>query len=417
MPNISPMCAKSQEQKIHLPTAEFISQRIRDYYSKEELPQVRDIEQREFGTISPPNFRFRRHMGFGDMKALARYLVNEKPAHMYYSSAYYEIPGAPTMAQKKWMGADLVFDLDADHIPGAEDLSYAEMLESVKVEFIKLVKDFLLGDFGFDESDIGIYFSGGRGYHAHVRHASVLGLNSHERREIVNYITLPNHDISSLLKKEVFDIKEFKGHITEKYVFALPDPDSGGWKGKLRRGVLDYLSEGLTRDEKEIVKELEVCDGIGKKSARKLWSELFGGDADRSGASTIIRSNKLEVFSDDRTRNLFLKFIMERTRILAGETDEPVTSDIKRLIRLPGSIHGKTGFMVMSLTLDRLAEFDPLVDTVWDGHTGETKISGLADFDFSLMGEDWKIKEKEELDLPTAAAFFAVLQRKARIAD
>ncbi|MCK4757398.1 MAG: DNA primase catalytic subunit PriS [Thermoplasmata archaeon] len=411
------MSTDAQQQKTHLPTNEFISQRVRDYYSKERLPDVKTIEQREFGTISPPSFRFRRHMGFEDMKALARYLVNEKPAHMYYSSAYYEIPGAPTMAQKKWLGADLVFDLDADHIPGAENLSYAEMLASVKVEFIKLVEDFLLGDFGFDEKDIGIYFSGGRGYHAHVRHASVLGLNSHERREIVNYITLPNHDISSLLKREVFDVKEFRGHITEKYVYALPDPDAGGWKGKLRNGVLDYLNEGLARDENEIVKELEVCDGIGKKSAKKLWSELFDGDMDKSGASKIIATNKLEAFSDDRTRNLFLKFIMERTRIMAGETDEPVTSDIKRLIRLPGSLHGKTGFMVRSLTLDQLGDFDPLVDAVWDGHPGETKIMGLADFDFSLMGEDWKLKEKEELALPTAAAFFAVLQKKARIAD
>ena len=102
---------------------------------------------------------------------------------------------------------------------------------------------------------------------------------------------------------------------------------------------------------------------------------------------------------------------------MAGETDEPVTSDVKRLIRLPGSIHGKTGFIVRGLDFDGLADFNPLIDAVWDGHSGDTKIEGLEDFDFSLIGEDWKIKEGQTVELPTAAAFFAVLQKKAIISD
>jgi len=42
------------------------------------------------------------------------------------------------------------------------------------------------------------------------------------------------------------------------------------------------------------------------------------------------------------------------------EIDEPVTIDIHRLIRYPGSLHGKTGFKVQELYPDDLDDFNPL---------------------------------------------------------
>jgi DNA primase small subunit len=48
----------------------------------------------------------------------------------------------------------------------------------------------------------------------------------------------------------------------------------------------------------------------------------------------------------------------------AGETDEPVTCDVKRLIRLPGSLHGKTGLKVSEVTLDTLDDYDPLTEAI-----------------------------------------------------
>jgi len=47
-----------------------------------------------------------------------------------------------------------------------------------------------------------------------------------------------------------------------------------------------------------------------------------------------------------------------------GDTDEPVTSDIKRLIRMPSSLHGKTGLRVVPLSRDQVNEFRPLRDAV-----------------------------------------------------
>ena len=53
----------------------------------------------------------------------------------------------------------------------------------------------------------------------------------------------------------------------------------------------------------------------------------------------------------------------------AGETDEAVTVDIKRVIRYVGSLHGKCGLRVTDFPLKRLnpyisEKFDPLSETI-----------------------------------------------------
>ena len=103
-------------------------------------------------------------MGFRNMGDLRNYLVRQVPMHAYYSSAFYENPNAPKMEMKGWQGADLVFDLDADHLKGAEAMTYAEMLSAVKRDMVRLLDDFSrFGDLGFAEEDVKIVFSGGRG--------------------------------------------------------------------------------------------------------------------------------------------------------------------------------------------------------------------------------------------------------------
>ena len=100
------------------------------------------------------------------------------------------------MKEKLWQGSDLIFDLDADHLRNAPK-SYGEMLELVKKETIKLL-GFLTADFGFSEKIVSIVFSGGRGYHIHVRDPRIFTLGGDERREIVDYLTGRGIDIERL---------------------------------------------------------------------------------------------------------------------------------------------------------------------------------------------------------------------------
>lgn len=164
-------------------TLSFIMKEFKKYYLAEKIEPPSRLSRREFGFMFFDKNFVVRHIGFSTRQELKEYIVANVPAHLYYSSAYYGNPNAQTMPDKRWMGADLVFDLDADHVRGAEGLSYPEMLIKVKKEVVRLLDEFILGDFGFDSEHVKIVFSGGRGYHVHVNDPRVLRLGSHERRD------------------------------------------------------------------------------------------------------------------------------------------------------------------------------------------------------------------------------------------
>jgi DNA primase small subunit len=129
----------------------------------------------------------------------------------------------------------------------------------------------------------------------------------------------------------------------------------------------------------------------------------------------IDRMREGESDQGDEIRTILAKEAVQRgiVELAEGETDEPVTADTKRLIRLPGSLHGKTGLLVRPIPLDGLKAFDPLVDTValpWE----ETDVVVAAKrASFTLRGESLSLPENDPVELPRAAAFFAVARRLA----
>ncbi|MDR0438635.1 MAG: DNA primase catalytic subunit PriS, partial [Methanocalculaceae archaeon] len=58
------------------------------------------------------------------------------------------------------------------------------------------------------------------------------------------------------------------------------------------------------------------------------------------------------------------KPFQDKVLSMAALVDEPVTTDIKRLIRHPGSLHGGSGMRVTPLEISHLVAFDPLIDAV-----------------------------------------------------
>lgn len=143
-------------------TLEFVKQRFAEYYQRQNLTVPSSLEQREWGGFiffdPTAEVRMRRHMAFADPLELGAYVKNlVPPAHVYYSTAYYQTPSAPTMNEKHWAGADLIFDLDADQIVRGP---YAVMLARVKEETEKLLA-MLIDELGFARNQIRIAFSGG----------------------------------------------------------------------------------------------------------------------------------------------------------------------------------------------------------------------------------------------------------------
>ena len=127
----------------------------------------------------------------------------------------------------------------------------------------------------------------------------------------------------------------------------------------------------------------------------------------------LINDNRL-----DFQKGLGQKFwtrLAERLFVrMAGEADEPVTADTKRLIRLPSSLHGKTGFRVTKLTRDELEPFDPLTDALAFGDD-PIEVEAHVDATFDLGGHEHTLTAERRTTIPEYAATFALLRGMAQV--
>jgi DNA primase small subunit len=388
-------------------TLEWVTSVFRGYYAQAPPEPPARFGRREFGFLWNGKKFFLRHVGFPGREAFQDFLVREGPHHAYYSTAYYKTPSASTMKEKEWLGADLIFDLDADHLKDADKLTYAEQLAEVKRQAKKLLHEFLLGDFGFDPEHVRIVFSGGRGYHFHVTDPRVLSLDGAARREIVDYLS-PNEQvkprlIEDWLTERTFDKDDFGRAKKTKVVAKATAP---GWTGHLTRAFVSRLEELRSMPPREAEKELRKLEGIGKKTAEDIVAGLTPERIRR-----IAEDGKLDQFAALIKADFIDGLLPQAINQAEGETDEPVTADVKRLIRLPGSLHGKTGLRVTALTLEEFERFDPLRDAVALSDE-PVRIVVSKPVDVPLKGKTLRLEPGEQ-EAPLYAAVFAVLRRSA----
>jgi DNA primase small subunit len=384
---------------------DFIKKSFHDYYKSTDIELPKRFTRREFAFLFFGRKGMIRHLSFSKSSQLKTFLSENIPVHAYYSSAYYQTPNAPTMQEKNWMGAELIFDLDSDHLPRTKQLSYEEQLKLVKVEFLKLVFDFLLDDFGFDEQNIDLYFSGGRGYHCHVDAKAVLHLDGNERREIVDYITGRDIIDSILLREHVTStLTVGSRRLPISKTLTMPKPTEPGWRGRISRGIIDIVDE-IMKGENPVEKLTEY--GVKQKDAERLLDDLSEERVKRIREGNLDQSRMI--------RKFFLNSALRKMAVSmrAGETDEPVTCDVKRLIRLPFSLHGKTGFQVKKIKIDELKDFNPLTDAVILP-ADPVKVIVHHPLKIRMKGETFSL-DLGYSDLPTYAAVFCIARKCADI--
>jgi len=384
----------------------FLQDQFRSYYTKNILSVPDRFSRREYAFVFFGGRGMLRHLAFHRKQYLQEFLQKKAPMHAYYSTAYYQHPDAPRMTEKEWMGAELIFDLDADHLPNAEKIPYEKQLELVKIEFIKLVDDFLMNDFGFPEESMDLYFSGGRGYHCHVKHPSIYQLSSGDRREIVDYITGRDLNESLVFHEESTGVAQIKGKtVSTGKRLKMPKPDEPGWRGRISQGLIDILNDILESDD-PLLKLKQY--GVSDYTAQKLLEDLSSSRIERIKQGNLDQSKTI--------RRFFLNNALRKKAVsfAAGETEEPVTCDVKRLIRLPGSLHGKTGFKVSRVTLDTLDEYDPLTEAiVFD----DSPISVLMEGDATVTLNHQTFTVSEGLnEVPLFLAMFLIGKKMANIA-
>ncbi|MFC5134020.1 MULTISPECIES: DNA primase small subunit PriS [Haloferacaceae] len=378
-------------------TREYLRGRFGDYYRGISLSPPPDAHLREWGHIpwTPgAGTTMVRHQSMYDLGDLDTFFADNAPRHAYFSAARYDDPGASTMSRKGWRSADLVFDLDADHLPGVdpESASYREMLESCKDALLRLL-DFLENDFAFE--DLTVVFSGGRGYHVHVRDESIRELESEARREVVDYVRAIDLDVDGL-------IRTVSDRGTTKRVLRT----EGGWGARVHDALVEYADDLREMDDADARERLMELDGIGEGRA-----ETILGAFDRN--PDAVREGNVEA-GGPGVRRLVSALAARVAATDAAPIDEPVTTDTRRLIRLPGTLHGGSGLVVTPIDRDDLDGFDPLRDAVPERFVGrDIRIEADGDSTVELNGKRVTVQAGENT-VPEFAGVFLMTRGEAR---
>lgn len=346
------------------------------YYRQAELGVV-GLEQREFGVGFTRKIES-RHLAFATAAELRNYLTNNTPFFISHSTSYYDFPAATPMARKGWKGADLVFDLDI-HAEGKYG-AYAQ-LERVRDDLVRLVTDFIKGDFGC--RDVTLAFSGNRGYHVHVRDREIQPLGSDERHELVDYIMGTGLDYLDFFSTSDARPPKLLG----------PRADEGGYRGRFARGVLRLL------EERPAALSRKFTDA---KNRDFFISGIKEGNWSRSSLK----------YEDLKRR---VRPVADSLPVSSIDTDAGVTHDLSKLIRVPNSLHGDTG--MIAKVFENAGTFEPLKDALLPSGQ-ELKVTFTEDVpELVMKGESTgPFRKGDEKRLNLGVAAFFVLKGSASVA-
>jgi len=389
---------------------------FRDYY-QEGFPLdtvISRLESREFGFLSFEN-QMVRHKSFKDINELRDFMQDFVPSDAYHSCAHYEDPTAE-MERKGWLGADLIFDIDVDHIPtpcnkvhdewtccscgfsgkgvtpekcpicGGERFREStwlcqECMDTAKNETIKLL-EVLKEDFGFSDNDIQVYFSGHRGYHVHIESEIVRSLDAISRKEIVDYICGIGFD-------------------TDSQSLIWGKAEKSKWHARITRGIQKFILNANMED-------LEKGVGLKKKIATSLLKNKDGflkNLEETTEPWKAIKGVGLETW-----RKIFAYCAQQEF----VKIDTVVTADVHRLVRMANTLHGKTGFKKTEVSMVGIDNFDPFKDAV-ALRKGEVTVLVQSAPQFRIGDETFGPYKNVKVELPTAAAVLLICKEKAEV--
>ncbi len=374
-------------------TAKVAKSLFKKYYQNVEF-KVDNIANREFGFGDFEKKIAFRHYSFKDPQSLKKYVVENVPIFLNFSSALYKYPDAQPMEKKMWLGSELIFDLDANDLnlkcqsEHGRNWVCDNCLSSVKNETIKLIEDFLVPDFGFSKNEISVNFSGNRGYHVRVNNKDVVDLTSEERRGISGYISGIDIDISAFFPTLGQKGKRLVG----------PKPGDYGWGGKLARGIVTALNLGT---------DSLVGLGMDSKMAKKL-------EASKADVIFGITTGNWDKINIPRKAEFWSSVLKHMAISQSKMIDKNVTNDVGHLIRMPNTIHGDTGLLGKTVSISELDRFDPMRESVIF-KDGTLNVSTGIVPRFYMYGNEYGPYSNSNLSIPTYAALYISLKRLGRI--
>ncbi len=302
----------------------------RIYYKEEwDVKQIPDfiaenIENREFGFDHfgrGPNDRYKV---FTTPDYLKRFMKSKNPFAAYCSVAFYEKP----RKRDGWLKSELVFDVDAKDIPirtcGCDNV--CEICLNEAKEIVSGIIDILKQDLGM--KNIHLIYSG-RGYHIRVLDEPVMGMDSDVRSQILKYTV--GADVP---KDEYNDGNEKYSPPHFTIPFGYP---------KVFTDRVQYAILHLTENSK--------LDDVNKKLLKDVLKNR-----------NLLLRNEWGMFKTNIGPLRYKKVIKAIASLNMALVDAKVTIDLKRILRLPSSLHSKVSMRCTEVK--NIETFDPFKEAV-----------------------------------------------------
>ncbi|MDD5148807.1 MAG: DNA primase small subunit domain-containing protein, partial [Candidatus ainarchaeum sp.] len=342
------------EKMILMDEQEFLKKHFADFYKKNFISDPPEPETREFGIGEFGRKITQRHLSFSSAGGFNAFLQKEAPFFVSYSTALYKKPSARPMQAKEFFAGDIVYEFDADDIKtpckqvhdswkcpkcnaegkGAIELCTQcgtpvkveqwfceECLGEAKKQTLEL-REFLENDFSITDG-ISINFSGSAGFHFHLRGEAIRQLSQPARMELLDFLTGTNLNLEAI------------GFMENKKALECPFPSALGWGKKLLSGLKELLENAPSEKIAAIagVRDSKVKEFLEHK--KKIFENMEKGI--------------LYPFTTKKSREFWLSLVTFVREEKSLDIDRQTSMDLNKIIRVPGTIHGGTGFIAKKL--------------------------------------------------------------------
>lgn len=282
------------------------------------------LPAREFGFDhygQGPNDRYKT---FIDRARLKRFMRLKNPFAAYVSVAFYEKPEK----RQGWKKSELVFDVDAKDIPirtcKCNEGEVCDKCLGQAKDIVLMIRDTLKGDLGL--KDINLVYSG-RGYHVRVLDEEVMDASSEIRGQIVQYVV-------GAKPFELLNPMDYKN---------------------LQHFIIPYAyPKNFTKWTKYSIQHLTKKNELNDVN-RKLLNDTIKN-------SHLLDENQWGLFRGNIGPIRYNKLIKAVSRVNMEITDTKVSIDLKRILRLPSTLHSKVS--MKSTLIKNIEKFDPFDDAV-----------------------------------------------------
>jgi DNA primase catalytic subunit len=359
----------------------FLQARFATYYAGRPAYLVDRPAEREW-MIQSATGRITRHLK-SSADHLPTWLAKAAPMHVYHSLACYAQPDSPDMATKhagrsRW---EVLIDLDVtpEAIPGAGHESLSDALARAKQQFLAVLQ-ILEDDLGLRANAMQASFSGSKGYHARLTREDLQQLSQEARSELGRFLGGHNTELRDLFP--TYPASEPKGGLKRRIWLALNRIQA------MARTTRPPRLHGLCQRHNPTMADADTIldqirdardpTAIAAEPAGKAW------------------------------------YAMAR-HLACPNVDQSAIADASRMVRLQGSLNGKSGLVCRPLqSVDHVERFDPLADANPHARDRSVRLQGLRDSSLDVQGQRFTVTS-EQATLPENVAVIFMAVRAARV--